>query len=188
LALARIAPRITRSSGLGGFAKAIDRHRGQIGRTSHATAACLPPLAGELLAPLFEERYVAFCVGMLQGALGGRLMAVSLGAVQRVVTAVQRQSAWAQFGNAAHATQQLPIVTHEHDGALGDLQPAQQPGAGLGVEVVAGLVEDDAVGVGRHGTCQGHAHSLTAAQSGRRIAELQAGQTRFGQGLRDAGR
>ena len=83
--------------------------------------------------------------------------------------------------------QQLPIVAHDHHGALGGLQPAQQPGAGLDVEVVAGLVEDDAVSVGRHGACQGHAHSLTAAQPGHRVGGLQAGEACFGQGLRHAG-
>jgi hypothetical protein len=67
------------------------------------------------------------------------------------------------------------------------LQPAQQPGTGLGVEVVAGLVEDDAVSVGRHGACQGHAHSLTAAQVGHRVGGPQAGEACFGQGLRHAG-
>jgi hypothetical protein len=159
----------------------------QIGRACHATAARLPTLACRLFAPLPGERCVALRAGVLQGRLGGRRIAVPLGTVQRVVAAEQGQPARAQFGNAVHAAQQLPIVAHHHHGALGGLQPAQQPGAGLRVEVVAGLVEDDAVSVGRHGAGQGHAHSLTAAQAGHRVGGLQAGEARFGQDLRHAG-
>ena len=65
---------------------------------------------------------------------------------------------------AGDVVEEVAVVGHRDDGALVVGQVALEPGHGLGVEVVGGLVEQQQVGLAQQQAAQGHAPALAAAQ------------------------
>ena len=63
-----------------------------------------------------------------------------------------------------HVVEEVPVVGHQHDGAVVALQVGLQPVHRLGVQVVGGLVEQQQVGLLQQQAAQGHPALLAAGQ------------------------
>ena len=67
---------------------------------------------------------------------------------------------------AGDVVEEVAVVGHRHDRALVLLEVALEPGHGLGVQVVGGLVQQQQVGSAQQEAAQGHAAALAARERG----------------------
>ena len=87
----------------------------------------------------------------------------------RVRTGVAAQHAAVELDDAAgHGVDEGAVVGDEDQRATPILQQVLQPLDGVQVEVVGGLVEQEHIGLGHQGLCQGHPLAGTAGQPGHR--------------------
>ncbi len=131
-----------------------------------------------LLALIAQLGLLLAALTLAQGQLGIRAapLAVFLIGVEIVVAAVLAQPAWRQFDDARHVPQQRAVVADHDQAAVPALQRVDQALAMVGVEVVAGFIQDQPLGTGQERTGQCDLHRLATAERRRRLQGIERGQ------------
>ena len=108
--------------------------------------------------------------------LGRRLLGLDLGGVRRVAAAVPADRAAAQVADPVHPLEQLAVVADDEQRAGPALDDVVEPVAGVGVEVVGGLVEQEHVGASQQQARQAELGDLAAGHLAEPAVEQVVGQ------------
>ncbi len=130
-------------------------------------------LAGLLHLPLLPLQLL---LGVADVLLGDLLLGADGLLVGGEVPAVQAQFAAAQFGDALHAVEQLPVVADQQQAAVVVGEYVVESAPGVRVEVVGGLVEQEHVGPLQQLGGEPEGDDLTAAERAQPPVQGEAAQ------------
>jgi hypothetical protein len=139
-----------------------------------------------VLPAQFAQGGVALVARVRKPGLRGIDLALAPVAVGLPAAAAAAQVAGRRdLDDAVHALEQFAVVARDHHHAAPGREPLAQPAPCIGIEMVAGLVEQQRIGAREEGAGQRDAGALAAAQAVGAPADG-AGQARVGERGREA--